>query len=79
MPTRACNLSLGVVLFGVLASSARPCIAEQFAPLDLRQVKVGGEIGRRIDMTINNHLMVLNLEKDFLTPLSSTVSLCEST
>ena len=34
--------------------------------LDLRQVKVGGEIGRRIDVTVRNNLLVLDAEKDFL-------------
>ena len=42
--------------------------AEPFRPLGLRQVKVGGEIGRRIDATINNNLLKLNLEQDFLDP-----------
>ncbi|MBN1343720.1 MAG: glycoside hydrolase family 127 protein [Phycisphaerae bacterium] len=36
--------------------------------IDVRQVKVGGEIGRRIDVTVNNNLMVLDAEKDFLQP-----------
>jgi hypothetical protein len=28
-----------------------------FASLDLRQVKLGGEIGRRVDVTIQNNLL----------------------
>ncbi len=36
------------------------------ASLELGQVKVGGEIGRRIDVTVNNNLLVLDAEKDFL-------------
>ncbi|MDD4868990.1 MAG: glycoside hydrolase family 127 protein [Kiritimatiellae bacterium] len=39
-----------------------------FAPVDIRQVKVGGEIGRRIDVTITNNLQKLNLDGDFLDP-----------
>ena len=42
--------------------------ADVLTPLDLGQVKVGGEIGRRIDVTINNNLLVLDVEKDFLAP-----------
>jgi len=38
------------------------------SPVDVRQVKVGGEIGRRIDVTCRNNLMVLDLDKDFLPP-----------
>lgn len=37
-------------------------------PLDLRHVKVGGEIGRRIDLTIEKNLFALDIEKDFLAP-----------
>jgi len=29
---------------------------------------VGGEIGRRIDVTVNNNLLKLDVEKDFLAP-----------
>ena len=42
--------------------------ADALTPLDLREVKVGGEIGRRIDVTISNNLLVLDAEKDFLAP-----------
>lgn len=41
--------------------------SKQLSPLDLRQVKVSGIIGRRIDMTIYNNLMKLDLEV-FLEP-----------
>ena len=42
--------------------------ADAFLPLDLRQVKVRGEIGRRIDVTCNNNLLVLKIDEDFLVP-----------
>ena len=32
-------------------------------------VYVGGEIGRRINITVNNNLLALDVEKDFLKPL----------
>ena len=35
---------------------------------DVRKVKVGGEIGKRIDLTVANNLMVLDLDRDFLAP-----------
>ncbi|HUW62778.1 MAG TPA: beta-L-arabinofuranosidase domain-containing protein, partial [Candidatus Bathyarchaeia archaeon] len=35
---------------------------------DIRQVEVGGEIGRRLDITVENNLLAINLEKDFLEP-----------
>ena len=39
-----------------------------FNPLDLSNVKVGGEIGRRIDITVSNNLLKLDVDKDFLLP-----------
>ena len=48
--------------------------ADAFVPLDLRQVKVGGEIGRRIDVTINNNLLVLKIDEDFLAPFRRKAS-----
>ena len=42
--------------------------ADALAPLKIDQVKVGGEIGRRIDMTIQNSLNKLDLEGDFIKP-----------
>ena len=38
------------------------------APLGLREVQVGGEIGRRVANTITNNLLVLNADRDFLPP-----------
>jgi hypothetical protein len=43
--------------------------AARLAHLPPGCVKVGGELGRRIDMTINRNLLVLNADKDFLEPL----------
>ena len=37
-------------------------------PLDIRQVRVGGEIGRRRDLTVNANLLALDVERDFLQP-----------
>ena len=42
--------------------------AEKLTPLDIGQVKIDGEIGRRIDITINNNVLVLDADKDFLLP-----------
>ncbi len=42
--------------------------ADVLAPLDLRDVKVGGEVGRRIEITIANNLLVLDVDGDFLRP-----------
>ena len=40
--------------------------ADLLTPLDLREVKVDGEIGRRIAVTVNNNLLKLNVDGEFL-------------
>jgi len=40
-------------------------------PVDLRKVKVGGEIGRRMDITVSNNLLKIDIEKDFLAPFAA--------
>jgi len=60
------GLVLGLTLTWLVAC---PVIGEdRFSALDLRQVHVGGEIGRRIDVTIRNNLLVLDADRDFLAP-----------
>lgn len=54
---------------GLLGSLVLPAVVwadEPFAPLDVRQVQVGGEIARRIDITANNNLLKLRIDKEFL-------------
>jgi len=40
--------------------------ADRLLPLDLRDVQVGGEIGRRLAVTLTNNLLVLDADRDFL-------------
>jgi DUF1680 family protein len=47
-------------------SKAKRVVADEWNALPYGEVKVGGEIGRRIDITINNNLKKLDLERDFL-------------
>ncbi len=42
--------------------------APMMKPLRLSDIKVGGEIGRRLDITINNNLLALDVENAFLLP-----------
>lgn len=41
---------------------------DAFSPLQVGQVRVGGELGRRIDVTVSNNLLVLDADKEFLAP-----------
>ena len=52
-------------LIGMLGE--RGLAADALLPLDLRDARVGGEIGRRIDVTVNNNLVKIDIEKDFLS------------
>src|SRR5271157_696352 len=58
------GLGLGLTWLGACSVSGE----DRFTALDLRQVQVGGEIGRRIDVTIRNNLLVLDADRDFLAP-----------
>jgi len=64
-------LLAGTLLLGPVGLPAASASDEALEALDLRQVKVGGEIGRRIDVTVQNNLLVLNADKDFLAPFSA--------
>ncbi len=57
------RLLLSCLLCGVLTASA-----DKLTPLSIRDVEVGGEIGRRIDITITNNLLKLDIDGDFLQP-----------
>lgn len=64
-----------LIFFTILLGSINSCsqseitentIKDQLVPVDLTRLKIGGEIGRRIDITISNNLLLLNIEEDFL-------------
>jgi hypothetical protein len=58
----------GAILFLAVLAGAPAAADDALEPLDLRQIRVGGEIGRRIDVTLKNNLLALDAEKDFLPP-----------
>lgn len=43
-------------------------MSDLLTSLDLKRVDVGGEIGRRIDLTLKQNLLALDVEKDFIAP-----------
>ena len=53
-----------------LAASA----ADRLSPLEPGNLKLGGEIGRRIDVTVENNLLVINVQRDFLQPFADRKS-----
>lgn len=50
----------------VLTGLARA--ADAFEPLGLRDIHVGGEIGRRVAITVDHNLLVLDADGEFLRP-----------
>jgi hypothetical protein len=64
----ACVLIAAFLAGSNSQASEGPQKVDAMQPLDLRQVQVGGEIGRRIDVTINNNLLQIDIDKDFLAP-----------
>jgi len=63
-------LTCGVQMVqGAVGTNAVPVAgADLLTPFDLREVKVGGEIGRRIAITVTNNLLKLEADRDFLRP-----------
>jgi len=63
------NLHCGFAAFLSALALLSPHIAsaaDALTPLGLRDVHVGGEIGRRITITITNNLLALDADRDFL-------------
>jgi hypothetical protein len=52
-----------------LSSGRAGAAGSPLSSLPPGSVKLGGEMGRRIDVTINHNLLALDAEKDFLQPL----------
>jgi DUF1680 family protein len=57
-----------LIQLAVFCSGSTASAADRLMRADPREVKVGGEIGRRIDVTVQNNLLKLKLDEDFLKP-----------
>jgi DUF1680 family protein len=42
--------------------------ADRLSHVEPGKIKLGGELGRRIDVTVENNLLVIDVQKDFLQP-----------
>jgi uncharacterized protein len=45
-------------------------ITDMLTPIDLQDVKLDGELGRRIDLTVNGNLLKIDIDNDFLAPFN---------
>ena len=61
-------VSVFSLVLGWIASLGSARAADRWSRLEPGQVQVGGEIGRRIDVTVQNNLFKLKLDDDFLKP-----------
>jgi len=52
----------------LVSSPTAAAAADRFAPLAPRDVQLGGEIGRRVELTLRNNLLKLDVDKVFLDP-----------
>jgi len=57
-----------VLVMGMAIMQALTGAADVFSAIDIGQVEVGGEFGQRIGATIENNLLVMDLDGDFLQP-----------
>jgi hypothetical protein len=65
------NIWAKLTTFFVLANltaAVQAYAEDQLVHIEPSQVRVGGEIGRRIDITIEKNLLALDVENDFLAP-----------
>ena len=69
----AVNVRAAIADDSRLRNNENPAAAAM-TPIDLREIKIGGEIGRRIDITVYKNLLALNIEKDFLLPSENRIS-----
>ncbi|MGO8718064.1 MAG: hypothetical protein ACLQMO_02450 [Acidobacteriaceae bacterium] len=48
---------------------------KRLVPVGFADVTVGGEIGRRIDITVRNNLLALNVDRDFLSRVQNELNI----
>jgi hypothetical protein len=68
----------GAVLAGLMLVAASGVRGEEqakpadvYTPIDIRQIKIGGELGRRMDITVSNNLLKIDIDKDFLAAFAA--------
>ncbi len=59
---------LVMIMGGALAMDAVPKTDDVLSSAGIQNVRVGGELGRRMEVTVWNNLMVLDADRDFLKP-----------
>lgn len=65
------HLIFSVFLLGMVSCHTNSKVTENkmtdpLIPVDLTRIEIGGEIGRRLDITVKNNLLRLRIDEDFL-------------
>ena len=56
------------LLLGFCLPGSQVAADDRLTPIDVRQVRVGGEIGRRVELTVRNNLLKIDSDNVFLKP-----------
>ena len=69
-PVPRCLAALArcVAFVVIAAADSHAADPSAFAPLPPGKTRLGGEIGRRIGVTVDNNLLAINIERDFVQP-----------
>lgn len=62
------QLGVMAVAFLMVATAFSAAASDRMQALSVDAVRVGGEIGRRIEITVTNNLLKLDVDRDFLAP-----------
>lgn len=62
------QLVAGTLLLGFCFPDRQVVGDDRLTPIDVRQVRLGGEIGRRVEVTIHNNLLKIDSDNVFLKP-----------
>ncbi len=57
-----------LVVLAALCSNRPSLAADVFQRVDVRQVQLSGLLGQRVDLTVKNNLLRLEIDRDFLRP-----------
>jgi hypothetical protein len=71
---RARTFSTGFTIWlAMTAASHGVDDRDAHSPVDVRMLTIGGELGRRIDLTAEKNLLALDVDRAFLAPLQGRV------
>ena len=58
----------GLLVLGGVVVGMQAAVAYELEHIDLNAIELGGELGRRIDVTVKNNLLAVDVDADFIKP-----------